>query len=367
MSGAACGRCALLIVASNLFGPAAVAAPLDALLTALPDQAIGSGFVEVATDHMNQSLDIFRVRDSNPLTAGTKAGDYQGLQLGFGLRASDAIWLTGRFWQRGISDSVDSYRYNSWQLAGQYRFNEASGAMPAVALRVTAWGNYAAEVASNTPVTVPGAILNTVKITSPADRQLQADLIGTWKLTPVSEVSLVLSAGSTQLSYGALSGTTQRNGCNYNVSFNGNDIFGTLAQPCNVGGAVIQQFYDSSGSYGVDVAKEIAWQGRFVQAGVNGTWRTGPWKLTGAYLVHAVRRESVDAILAARGNQAFTQNQHITLAADYRFNAHLTAFTRVQLTSNLFFDDVPVTYNSATSARFGSKYSLFTVGMRVEF
>ena len=343
------------------------AAPLDGLLTALPDHAVGGGFVEVATDHMNQSLDVFRVRDSNPLTAGTQAGDYQGTHVSFGVRPLDGLWLTGGFWQRSISDSTDSYRYNSWQLAGQYRFTEAAGMMPAIALRVSAWGNYAAEVASNTPVTVPGAILNTVKITNPADRQLQADLIGTWKLSPATDISALASVGTSQLSYGALSGTTQRNGCRYNVSFNGNDIFGTLAQPCAAGGAVIQQFYDSSGAYGVDVAKEIAWQGNFFQLGVNGFWRSGPWKLMGGYLVHVVRRESVDTILTARGNPAYTQNQKITLAADYRFNNHVTALTQMQLTSNLFFDDVPVTYNSATSTRFGSKYSLFSVGLRVEF
>ena len=333
----------------------------------MPDYPVGGGFVEAATDHMNQSLDIFRVRDSNPLTAGTKAGDYQGKHIGFGFRPSEGIWLSGSFWQRGISDSLDSYRYNSWQVAGQYRFNEGFGPVPAMAVRLTAWGSYAPEVASNTPVTVPGAILNTVKITHPADRQLQADLIGTWKLSSASDISAWVSVGTSQLSYGALSGTTQRNGCNYNVSFNGNDIFGTLAQPCTAGGAVIQQFYDSSGTYGVDVAKEIAWQGSFFQLGVNSSWRSGPWKWMGGYLVHVVRRESVDTILATRGNPAYTQNQKITLAADYRFNAHLTAFTQVQLTSNLFFDDVPVTYNSATSTRFGSKYSLFSVGLRFEF
>ena len=87
----------------------------------------------------------------------------------------------------------------------------------------------------------------------------------------------------------------------------------------------------------------------------------------GGYLIHAVRRGSVDAILTSRGNPAYTQNQHISLGADYRFSAHLVAFARVQLTSNLFFDDVPVTYNSATAGRFGSKYSLFSLGMRVEF
>jgi hypothetical protein len=44
-----------------------------------------------------------------------------------------------------------------------------------------------------------------------------------------------------------------------------------------------------------------------------------------------------------------------------------TLFARTQLTSNLFFNDIPVTYNSSTAERFDSKYTLFSVGMRAEF
>jgi hypothetical protein len=236
-----------------------------------------------------------------------------------------------------------------------------------MAVRLSGWGSGAAATESTTAVVVPGARLNTVKIAEPSDRQLQADLIGTWNLTASSDVSVNVGVGSSQLSYSALTATTTRNGCDYNVTFTGNNIYGALIPPCNVSGGVIQQFYDSSGDYGVDVAKEIAWSGTFVQAGVNGRWQHGPWTIMAGYLLHVVKREAVDDILAARGKKTFTQNHNISLQTNYQLNPKLTLFARGQLSSNLFFNDIPVTYNSSTADRFDSKYTLFTVGLRTDF
>ena len=176
-----------------------------------------------------------------------------------------------------------------------------------------------------------------------------------------------MGLGRSQLSYGSLSATTTRNGCDYNVAFNGNNIYGTLIPPCNVSGAVIQQFFDSSGAYGVDVANEIAWSGTFFQAGVNGSWHSGLWTLKAGYLFHVVKRERVDDILNSRGQEAYTKNHNVALQADYRVHPRVTLFARTQLTSNLFFNDIPVTYNSSTAERFDSRYTLFSVGLRAEF
>ena len=361
--------CSLLsgVICAVLEMVPAAAGPLDGFLTALPERLAPWGYVELGSDHMNDALDVFRIRDSDPLTAGTKAGDYRGQYVNAAWRATDNLWLSGGLGQRHVSDAADTYVYNSWQFAGQYRFLEAAGRRPALALRLSGWGNRAAATESNTPVNVPGAILNTVKVTEPSDQQLQADLIGTWTMSQSLDVSALLSLGAIRLSYGALSATTTRNGCNYQLSFSGNDIFGTLIPPCAATGGIIQQFFDSSGDYGVDVANEIAWRGSFMQLGVNSAWRSGPWTLRGGYLFHAVQREAVDVILASRGKAAYTQNHNITLDADYRFHTHVSVFSRAQFSSNLFFNDIPVTYNSSTASRFGSKYSLFSVGLRAVF
>ena len=349
-----------------LFVLPAAAAPLDALLTATPEHNSPNGYLEVAVDHMSEPFDFFKIRANDPLTAGTTAGDYRGAHVSGGLAVAPGVWLSGSLWQRRVSDAADTYGYTSWQVSGQYRFMEADGWWPATALRLSAWGNYAAQTESKTPVTVPGAILKTVKITEPADSQLQADLIGTWPLSPSTNVSVVLGGGSTKLSYGALSATNTLNGCDYNLTFQGNAISGTLAAPCNAG-VYLVNLYDNSGRFGIDVGNEIAWSGQFLQAGANMSWRNGPWTLAAGYLFYAVRREAVDAILASRNGPVHTQNQNLTFEGSYRFHPHLSAFARSQFSSNLFFNEMPVTYNTSTSGRFGSKYSLFSVGLRFDF
>jgi hypothetical protein len=345
----------------------AVAAPLDGLLTANPEHIAPRATLELGIDRLNRQLDFAKPDANDPTTLTTTAGDYRGAHLAGALRVADGLWLSGSLWQRRLSDDVDSYRYRSWQASGLYRFSEAAGAMPALAVRLSAWGNRASVTETTTPVRVPGAILNSVTVSKPSDRQLQVDLIGTWALSPSLDLSAQLGGGSTQLDYGALAATTRRNGCDYRLTFTGNDIFGELAKPCNVSGGVITQFFDSSGDYGVDVAKEIAWRGYFMQAGIGARWQRGDWTLSGGYLFHQVKRRDVDDILDKRGGPVHRNNHLFTAEAAYRLQSNLSVFGRAQVNSNLFFDDMPVTYNTSTSARFGSRFSLISLGLRADF
>lgn len=362
-------RAVLLFAAGlgALLARPALAAPLDALLTALPERIAPAGYAELGVDRLNRALDFSTSNDIDPALAPPASGSYRGFHASGALRVSEALWLSGGLWQRNISSAADTFRYLGWQAAGQYRFNDAAGAMPAVALRLGAWGNRSKATETTTPVGVQGAILDTVKVSQPADQQLQADLLATWQPSPRFDISAVLGIGRTRLNYDALSATTRRNGCNYQLAFNRNDIFGELIPPCTVSGGVIRQFYDSSGDYGVDVANEIAWQGRFWQVGVNVGWRDGPWSLLGGYLHHEVQRDKVDAILAERGDPVFRHNHIVALEAGYEVQPRWTLFLRSQISSNLFFNDIPVTYNSSTSASFGSRYSMFTLGLRAGF
>jgi hypothetical protein len=343
------------------------ATPLDALLTALPERISPAGYVEFGVDRLHRALDFATSNDSDPTLPPPPSGSYRGFHAIGAVRLAEPLWLSGGLWRREISSGADTFRYLGWQVSGQYRFSEAAGAMPAVALRLGAWGNRSSATETTSPVSVQGAILDTVKISQPSDQQLQADLLATWQPTPRLDISAVLGVGRTRLRYDALSATTRLNGCNYQLAFNGNDIFGTLIEPCNVSGGVIRQFYDSSGDYGVDVANEIAWDGQYWQVGVNAGWREGPWSLLGGYLFHKVQRDAVDAILAGRGDPVFRHNHILALEAGYELRPSWTLFLRSQISSNLFFNDVPVTYNSNTSGSFGSRYSMFTLGLRAGF
>jgi hypothetical protein len=80
-----------------------------------------------------------------------------------------------------------------------------------------------------------------------------------------------------------------------------------------------------------------------------------------------VQRDAVDAILASRKQASYTQNHSIGLEASYRLLPNLQLFASGLISSNLFFNDIPVTYNSSTAARFDSRYSVFGAGLRFDF
>ncbi len=349
-----------LLVSGNV-----LAAPLDALLTATPERGLERGFVELGADVMNQQLDFLNLRtvSSDPDKA---TGDYNGAHISGGMRVGEKGWVSGALWQRAVGDATDTYQYTSWQISGQYRILEADGWLPTMGVRLSGWGNYAGSTETTKPVVVPGAKLDTVKVNSPSDQELQADVVGTWQLSQESDLSVLLSVGTNQLSYGGMSATTTMDGCHYQLAFTGNAVYGKLAAPCSTPIHVLE-IYDNSGRLGIDVANEIAWHGSFVQAGVNGSWRSGPWTLRAGYLFHMAQREAVDAILASRKLASYSQNHNITIEGSYRLSSAVSLFARGQLSSNLFFNDLPVTYNTSTAARFDGKYSLISLGMQVNF
>lgn len=360
-----CGR-ALVAVALALALPALRAAPLDALLSALPERQGARAQLELGIDRVNRRIDFSQPDDDPLVAAAAENGDYRGGHLTGAWAPRDGWWLSGGLWQRRLSDGVDDFRYRSWQLAGQVRLREADGAWPAIALRASAWGSRADRTATTTPVRVPGAVLDSVTIERPSDRQLQLDLVGTWTPTPSLDASLLLGAGRSRLGYRGLSATTTRDGCLYDLRFNGNDIFGTLAAPCG-GVGVIEQFYDRSGDYGVDVPRELAWRGRFMQGGLNLAWRQGPWGLRAGVLWHRVDRGAIDAILAERGQRSYRSNRRIVLEASHQFQAGLGVLLRLESSRHLLLDELPVTYNSGTAGRFGGRFSQVTLGLRAGF
>lgn len=345
----------------------AVAAPLDAMLSARLDRETPRGWLEAGLSGVNRRIDFSDPEDDPDVAARSARGDYRDITLSGAWLVRDGWWLLGGLARREVSDGVDTYRYLGWQLAGQVPLMPAAAGRPALALRLGAWGHQASETATTTPVRVPGAILDTVTVRRPADRTLQADVVASWELSPAVELGLFAGVGHTRLSYAGLQATTRRNGCRYDLQFTGNDIYGTLAEPCDAPGGVIEQFFDSSGEYGVDVPREIAWSGRFVQVGANLRWRSGPWTLGSGLLWHAVDRDGVDGILAARGRPVHDRNLGLVVDVDHRFDARWSLFGRAQISRRLFFNDLPVTYNSSTSGSFGSRLSLLTLGLRARF
>ena len=340
------------------------AAPLDTLLTATPELTAPNAYLELGSDHMNAQLDFFKIRDTDALAAGTQAGDYHGAHVVGGWRVRDNIWLSGGLWQRKINGLSENYGFKSWQVSGMYRFMEADGKLPAIAFRASAWGNYSSEIGSSFPSDAgvntlfsAGTELKSIKVVKPSDKALQFDLVGTWKPSSTTDFSLLLGAGSTSLSYDALTGSLTEGGLLYDFRFVGNKLFGVAAD-----GSEISKTFTT-----VNVADELAWRGNFVQIGFNGAWSRGAWTLRGGYLYYAIQRKGIDDILAARGWSSFTKSENLMLEANYRFSPRVSAFVRGQFSTSLIFNEMPVLYNSYSADLFGGRYSIYSVGLRADF
>ncbi|OIN93446.1 MAG: hypothetical protein AUJ20_04225 [Comamonadaceae bacterium CG1_02_60_18] len=344
---------------------AATAAPLDAFLSATPELYAPKGVLEVGSDHMNEQLDFFRIRDTNALAAGTQAGDYHGAHVAGAWRMMDNAWLSGSLWQRRISGLSESYNFSSWQVAGQYRLLDGAGKLPALALRLSAWGNQAGDVGSSFAANAgvqalmpAGFLLQSIKVSQPADHNLQADLVGSWKLTPTTDVGVLLSAGSTRLSFDQLSGSVLNGGKVFQFAAIGNPS--TVATAAD-GSQVL------ANTSKINVTDELAWRGNFLQAGINTAWNHGPWTLRAGYLWYAVQREGIDDVLAARGWSSYSQTRTIALEANYRIRPNLSIFARSQLSDTLIFNEMPVLYNTFSADLNGGKYSIYSVGLKADF
>ena len=129
----------------------AIAAPNDALLEADPQARYGQGMVALAVDHMNKSLDVFKLRDPSLVLAGENSGDYRGGTLRAGMSPRPGWWVDGALQRRQITYGDDQPQINSWRLGAQWQFLQAQGSNPAAAVRLSAWGNQSQQVVKSSP------------------------------------------------------------------------------------------------------------------------------------------------------------------------------------------------------------------------
>jgi hypothetical protein len=353
---------ALLAGATQLF-LSAHAAPLDALLSANKPNTPGSAEIEAAYDVVNSTVDIFNIRDKDSDYSGTNVGDYRGAHLRAGVAVTPDIWVDGGFWQRRIDYQRDEASIRTWQLGAQYKWLDALGYRPAMAVRLGAWGNSSGSLEKTSPTRFRGSTLDTVKVDAPEDRQVQLDLIATWALGDNLEVSSFAGAGTSRTKINAVSGTAALAGCNYNIGFSETNFVATLAQPC----AGIQRVEGRNSTLGINVYEEAQYSARFLHGGVSGKWRSGPWQLRAGYQYQRLDRGRIDDIVAQRGGKAVKSNHVLVGEVAYRIAGNLSLFGRGQYMTNQFTGEIPFAYNTFTAGRFDKRYGIVSVGVMADF
>lgn len=344
-------------------GSALQAAPLDALwLSAIPEHAAGHGRIELMSDQVNDTVDIFNVRDGDPRYAGTSAGDYAGQHV-YGIHQITSRWsVDGSVWRRRINFRNDPARFNSWHVATQYQLVEPAGrGGMGSALRLSHWTSSSAAIRRTSPVTLNGTTLESFSVDSPKDTQWQGDWVSGWAITPSSSFNLFGGVGRSRVSVGALGATLMRGGCLYSAAIEGSRVHGRLSQPC--GDLLEARFNIPVSALGIDPASQTSYTASFAQAGFNVGWHHGDWMWRGGFLVRQFRRNQVDDILQAQGVAPVKSVRVLMSELDHRFSSRWVGTVRAEVTSSQLMADVPSLYNGLTASRLGQRYGLVSVGV----
>ncbi|MDB5963122.1 MAG: hypothetical protein JWP59_4416 [Massilia sp.] len=345
---------------------AAGAAPLDALLTANHFQRAGAGEVELAYDTLNSSLDFLGLREKDSAATTSAVGDYKGGHVRAGIAATPRLWIDGAYWKRNIDYRSFDAKLDSWQVAGQYKFLDADGRRPAMALRLGGWGNNADSLTKYTNTTVAGTKFTSATVNKPRDKQLQLDLIGTWTPSTETALSVFGGVGQSRVEFDSVSATSRTsNGCNYNVAFSPAGVEATLASPCTAK-VVIDRFTQAAGAT-VDVYKEARYKSTFAQLGVTGEWHSGNWRARLGYQYQSIKRDDVDDIIENRGGTAYKHSHVLVTDVSYNIYKNVVLFARGQLMSNQFNGEVPLAYNSLTAEKYDQKYGFISTGLSLVF
>ncbi len=318
---------------AGLVAPA-MAAPLDAFLSANQSNVPGTVELEAGYDLVNSTVDVFKIRDKDAIYAGTNVGDYRGGHLRAGVAITPRIWVDGGFWQRKLDYRNDVADIKSWQLAAQYKLVDGVGYQPAIALRAGAWGNYANELKKTSPSNVRGLTLDSVTVDSPKDNQYQIDLIGTSTIFAHTELSLFVGAGTSKVTLDGVRGT--------------------------IGSADV--------AFGAaDVNPEAQYRANYVQGGLMLNWKKDDWQLRGGYQYQHLKRKQIDDIISARGGSTYQSNHTLVGEVKYQVIKEAAVFLRGQYLTNQFVGDIPFAYNTLTANRFGKRYGFVSAGVVVTF
>lgn len=326
----------------------ACAAPLDALMEALPSERYGEGFVEWGPDAMNSTLDVFKVRSKMGITDNT--GNYNGYTLRAGRKVGARAWVEGAYLQRNIAVGSDLYPITSWRMSAQQVVHEQAETGSALALRAALWGNRSSSVTKSNFALDLGAYgasiyVDRVAALQPKDQQYQLDLVNSWYGSQWSG-SVFAGLGSGHVTIPVVEST-----------FAGGTY--TYPSPTTNAFTSITGVSEHLGTLNYHL--------KFQQVGANVSYLTGPWMYRLGYVMASLRRPSVDSAVQSLGNTSYQRNQTLVGDLSYKFTQTLHGYTRVQFMQRQFLSDIPFLYNSITSPIFGVKYGTVSAGLGLSF
>ncbi|MBF0369653.1 MAG: hypothetical protein HQL52_09380 [Magnetococcales bacterium] len=336
-------------------------APLDEFLTAQPGYAPGHGEIEVGWDMMNKTVDLFGVRE--PDSRGEDIGDYTGGHIRGGLALTKRLWIDGGLWKRGVKTPYDDGESIGWQLGSQLQMTYHMGWLPALALRLSYWGNRANEANKGSATNVASLTVDTIRVDNPKDHQTQVDLIATWALSEKSLMTLFAGGGRSKTDFDRLS--LSLGGCEYSLdeSPNNDSDYAYLApndsRNC-VGFGFSESFHP---------AMFLRYDSKYWQMGGHYQWMNDKWRARLGYRFIKVDRDELDALVTQYGKTGVTYDSNHILTAElgYKITPSIGGFVRSQLMKRQFVGELPLTYNPFSAHKFEEPYGILTLGLTSGF
>jgi len=392
------------------------AAPLDGLLTALPETYSDKLTVEAGYDMANDTVDVFNIRGD----VASDIGDYAGGHVRVVWPVTKHFQIDGSLWKRGIDYREDTIKLDSWQVGAQHRIANQKGFLPALALRMSAWGSRS-DAVTKSSATLNGLTATEVSVHQPEDRQYQADMLMSWKLSDGWQLDTFAGGGHGKVKIGNISVATitgSRNGLTVSgtsgvlnrsgvaslgavtAEKDGNTFTGTgvtvsenliridalefsgltcsevSVSPgeasCVLNGTPLQltgflsafdlnidDLLALSNNVGFNYG-QVEYDFNYAQAGLALSWHKDNWRMRGSYLWQKFNRDS-------GVSDAFTTVQTVTGEVAYRISDGKAVFVRGQLMDRNLMGETPLAYNSLTASRFDKMYGLLTLGFVMGF
>lgn len=356
----------LLVLAS--WPSITTAAPMDEFLTALPGHKPGHGEVEIGYDVMNSTVDILNIRKGSLDARGESIGNYSGGHIRADLALTKRLHADATLWKRGLKTPFDAGESIAWQGALQYQATVNLDWLPAIALRLSGWGDSADQVLKNSPTRLfdqqtDWFTARKMRVTDPKDLQFQGDIIGSWTLAENTLFSLFLSRGKSQVDFGgAFAEPAKFQGCEYEISGTGTGFQGSLVNATD--NCPITSF--SSSDIPIPDGLHIRYDSSYIQLGGSLQWFNEKWRSRIGYRFQKWDRGELDDAVRLYQHAdkiVYDTNHHLTAEVGYKVLDKTGIFIRSQVTQHQFVGDVPFSYNLFSSHKFKGRYGFLTFGI----
>jgi len=339
------------------------AAPLDGYLNLYQANDFNYGRISLTADQVNESLDIFGIREQDAEFSGTTVGDYQGYSGHLDFRFTRNLSVTGGAWQRELDLGNEKLQINTWKVAGQWQMLSQKKSRPALAMGYSYWWNNAATIQRTSMTSLLNVDVDNIKITNVKDKQQQLDFIATWMMPTNWALSLYVGVGRSDVSFDKF--FVNYDGCPYLfTSPSRQAVTLQLAQSATSECQVLTVKRTDTRSPFPGPGLGIQYHSFYQQLGSSMRWKNNNWALHAGLRAVFIDSE-VDSLIASSGKKSYTTNVIGLVQVTRKLYKTMALFVRGQYYHRRWLGEIPLTYNVLTAHRFNNAYGLMSLGIEI--